>query len=626
MPSGPDFDIVVAQDIMVPMRDGVHLSTDIYHPVKNGQPLNQKLSTLLERTPYGKRDLESANRADFFARHGYITVVQDCRGCFDSEGEIYFLMNEPHDGYDTIEWIAHQSWSNGKIGTYGYSYAAWVQNAAAIENPPHLTCMFPTMGGWNGHTSSIRQGGAFELRWLAWAFWHSTINSNKNLKKHQWIDKALNFTDTREWLTRLPIKTGHTPLTLVPNYEQWCFDFFTHADYDDYWRQPCFAIEEYLEQHADVPVYLCGSWYDSYTRSTLEAFTALTKTKQNHIKVIIGPWLHGTYTTEISDAGDINFGPDAALQSFNELHQRWFDRWLKDIDTNIDKEPPVRIFVMGGGNGLKNHDGRLNHGGYWRDEQEWPLARTIYTRFYLHAGGSLSASPPEHENAQTNYLSDPDHPVPTIGGNFSALDYLKPPPPNVDPYLIPLVARWAPITPMGGFDQREGPQFFGCNPPYLPLATRPDVLVFQSAPLKEATEVTGPIIVKLWISSSTPDTDFTAKLIDVYPPSKDYPQGYALNLTDSILRARYRTSRERGEPMNPGEIYELTITLYPTSNLSKEGHRIRLDIASSNFPRFDVNPNTGEPIGLNRRKLVAENTIHHDKSHPSHVILPIIPP
>ena len=216
--------------------------------------------------------------------------------------------------------------------------------------------------------------------------------------------------------------------------------------------------------------------------------------------------------------------------------------------------------------------------------------------------------------------------MPTIGGNFSSLNYIKPPPPNIiDPYLIPTQLRSEPITPAGGFDQRESSLFFGCKPPYLPLASRPDVLVFQTSPLEKDTEVTGPIVVKLWVSSSASDTDFTAKLIDVCPPNDDYPQGYALNLADSILRARYRNSREHGELMNPGEAYELTITLYPTCNLFKKSHRIRLDIASSNFPRFDVNPNTGEPIGLNRRTLVAENTIYHDKSHPSHVVLPIIP-
>jgi len=620
-----EYDVVVEQDVMVPTRDGVNLAADVYHPVRNGLPLKHELPTLLERTPYDKRQTERMNRATFFTRNGYTVVVQDCRGCFGSEGEFYFLKNEPYDGYDTIEWIASQLWSNGKIGTYGTSYMSWVQSAAATQNPPHLTCMFPNMSGWNSHTSSVRHGGAMELRFMAWAFWHSALNSNRTLKKKQWIDKALNNTDFRDWLTRMPIRRGHTPLALVPNYEQWCFDIFTRADYDDFWKQPGFATEEHLEQHADVPIYLCGGWYDSFARSTLESFTSLSGAKKSHIKVLMGPWTHGTYTPELSDSGDIDLGPKAALESFNALHLRWFGRWLKDADNGIDREAPVQIFVMGGGSGNKTRDGRLDHGGYWRCEQEWPLGRTKYTKFYLNANGLLSTQWPDVKNSSTSYFADPNNPVPTIGGNFSSLDYLKPPPPNIDLKLIPSVERREHITPMGGFNQHEGSDFFGCKPPYLPLASRSDVLVFQSTPLDYDIEVTGSPSIKLWISSSALDTDFTAKLIDVYPPNEDYPQGYALNLTDSILRTRYRNNRNQGELMEPGEVYEIEIILYPTSNLFKKGHHIRLDIASSNFPRFDVNPNTGEPIGLNRLVVIAKNTVYHDRNHLSHAVLPIIP-
>jgi len=626
MSSNTEYDIIVEKDVMVPMRDGVHLAADVYHPAKNGQPLKQKLPSLLERTPYGKHDLQRADRAAFFTRHGYTVVVQDLRGCFGSEDEFRFLPDQPNDGYDTIEWIASQPWSDGKVGTFGTSFMSWVQSAAATQNPPHLTCMVPTFGGWNAHTSSVRQGGAMELRFMAFAFWHSAINNNPNLKKSQWIKDTVNSADFREWLTRLPIRKGNTSLSLVPNYEQWCLDIFTHADYDDYWKQPGYAIEDYLEQHSDVPTYFCGAWYDSYTRSTLESFTALAKAKKSYIKVIMGPWIHGLYTPELSYAGNVDLGPDAALESFDGLHLRWFDRWLKDIDNGIDKEAPVNIFVMGGGSGRKNSDGRLDHGGYWRYEQEWPLARTKYNDFYLAAGGLLSTQLLEIESASTSYLSDPTNPVPTVGGNFSSLYYLTKLKPEIDPRFLPVGARVEPITPMGGHDQREGPEFFGCQPPYLPLASRPDVLVFQSSPLDEDVEITGPCTVKMWVSSSAPDTDFTAKLIDVYPPNGDYPQGYALNLTDSIVRTRYRDNRDHGEMMKPGEVYEIDIILYPICNLFQKGHCIRLDIASSNFPRFDVNPNTGEPIGQNRRVAIAENTIYHDRNHPSHIILPIILP
>jgi predicted acyl esterase len=232
--------------------------------------------------------------------------------------------------------------------------------------------------------------------------------------------------------------------------------------------------------------------------------------------------------------------------------------------------------------------------------------------------------PPVVEKSCSRYQFDPDKPVPTIGGNFSSLDYLLPPPPDIDAQIVPSRLRRGHISLAGGFDQTEGPEFFGCEPPYLSLSSRPDVLVFQTPPLEEDIEVTGPIEVKLWVSSSAVDTDFTAKLIDVYPPNEDYPQGYALNLTDSIMRARYRGSWSEAKLMEPGRIYPLTIALYPTSNLFKQGHRIRLDISSSNFPRFDVNPNTGEPIGQSRRTMVAENAVYHDRSHPSHIVLPVI--
>jgi hypothetical protein len=248
----------------------------------------------------------------------------------------------------------------------------------------------------------------------------------------------------------------------------------------------------------------------------------------------------------------------------------------------------------------------------------------VYTDFYLHQDGTLAPESPSEGSSCSQYLFDPGKPVPTVGGNFSSLDYLTPPPPNVKPPLVPGVLRRAHITPQGGFDQREGPQFFGSRPPYMPLASRSDVLVFQTPPMEEDVEVTGPLQVKLWVSSSAGDTDFTAKLIDVYPPTGDYPEGYALNISDSILRMRYRESWSNPVPMEPGRVYPITMTLYPTSNVFKRGHRMRLDISSSNFPRFDVNPNTGEPLGKGRRVVVAENTLFHDRDHPSHITLPII--
>jgi hypothetical protein len=329
---------------------------------------------------------------------------------------------------------------------------------------------------------------------------------------------------------------------------------------------------------------------------------------------------------ELSYAGDVEFGREAALPSFDELHLRWFDRWLRGVDNGLDAEAPLRIFVMGGGSGRRSGAGRLVHGGRWRDEREWPLARTRFTDFYLHGDGSLRTDAPREERSATTYSFDPANPVPSIGGNVSSLRDVLPLPAGIaDPSYAGRGERTADIMAPGGFDQREDPAFHGCRPPYLPLGSRPDVLVFETAPLQEPTEVTGPIEVILWVATSAVDTDFTAKLVDVYPPSPWYPLGYALNLTDSIARLRYRNGRERGEPAAPGLPMQVTITLYPTSNLFMPGHRIRLDISSSNHPRFDVNPNTGEPIGRDRRRVVADNTVFHERGRQSKIVLPIIP-
>jgi putative CocE/NonD family hydrolase len=284
------------------------------------------------------------------------------------------------------------------------------------------------------------------------------------------------------------------------------------------------------------------------------------------------------------------------------FYNRWFERWLKNIDNGVDREPPVRIYVMGGGDGHKTPEGRVYVGGHWRDEREWPLARTQPTSYFLHGGGALSPVLPR-EDPPISYLFDPQNPVPTIGGNLSSQGKL---------------------AFAGAADQR-GHTNFWLTPDTKPLSARNDVLVFQTKPLGEDIEVTGSVVVKLWASSKALDTDFTAKLINVYPPTHDFPAGVDLNIGDSIVRARYRHGPGTAELLEPGKPYEFTITLYPTSVVFQRGHRIRIDISSSNFPRFDVNPNTGEPLGDNRRWQITENTVYTDAARPSRIILPVIP-
>ncbi len=394
----------------------------------------------------------------------------------------------------------------------------------------------------------------------------------------------------------------------------------------EYWKHPSYAPALYWGQFPDVPILVVGGWYDSYTRATWQNYEGLRQGKKGPVKVLVGPWTHGSNTLELSYAGDVEFGPEAALDSFRDLHLRWFDQALKGQRSGVDGQPPVRIFVMGGGGGHRAGSGRLFHGGYWRDEAEWPLARTQYTPYYLYEDGSLGPEKPAATESSTTYRFDPSNPVPSIGGNVSSLTTLDSLPSGVaDPAYAPRGSRIRDVMAAGGFDQVEAPQFYGCKEPHLPLGSRPDVLVFQTEPMGQDVEITGPIEVNLWVSSSAVDTDFTAKLIDLYPPSSWYPHGYALNISDSIMRLRYRNGPERAEFATPGEVVPLTITLYPTSNIFAAGHCIRLDISSSNFPRFDVNPNTGDPIGTERRRVGADNTVFHQADRASHIVLPVIP-
>ena len=414
----------------------------------------------------------------------------------------------------------------------------------------------------------------------------------------------------------MPFRPGTTALKHAPDYEDWLTQAMAHGDYDDFWKDKGVDVVAHVADYKDIPVYHLGGWYDSWGAQVANMnFVTLTKNKKSLQRLIMGPWTHGGRTR--SYAGEAEFGPDAAID-FLAFEQRWFDHWLKGIDNGVDREPPVRIFVMGGGDAHKTPESRIFVGGYWRDEQEWPLARAVATPYYLHANGWLSIQKPVAESPKS-FKFDPHRPVPTLGGNISSH--------NAPPSRHNTIERPGDsenLMEQGPYDQRCRVSIWTCDDT-LPLSTRSDVLVFQTEPLSQDVEVTGRLIVKLWASSSAPDTDFTAKLIDVYPANKDFPDGVNLNIGDSIVRARYRNSLQHAEMMKPGEVYPFTIEMYPTSLVFKKGHRIRVDISSSNFPRFDVNPNTGEPLNDNRRWAIAINTIYHDAQHASQILLPIVP-
>ncbi len=601
--SAATFGVSAERGLMVTMRDGVRLATDIYRPARDGRPAPGHFPAILERTPYSRQGLGPVAAAKLFCRHGYAAAIQDVRGRYDSEGDWYPFALEAEDGYDTVEWLASRQWSDGKVGTVGLSYSGSDQHALASLAPPHLAAVFASEAMSNYHTGSMRQGGAAELRFLVYSLWMAA-ESPQALRDPALRAAARAESDAVEdWLRRTPLKPGVSILRNFPSIERWVLDVVRHGDYDDYWKQRGYNIEEYYDEYADVPVCLLSGWYDTYTRATVDNFVELRRRKRGPVRMIIGPWIHGVDSLRQSWSGDADFGIDAPLDDYDGYRLRFFDAALRELHTGFFEGPPVRIFVMGGGSGRKLPSGRLDHGGRWRDEEEWPPRRARATAYHLWPDGSLRTEKPPTGSSSQTYRYDPEHPVPTIGGSISAA---------------------TAVMPAGGFDQRGRPGLFGCTD-NLPLNARRDVLSFQTEPLTQAIEVTGPLSARVWVSTSAPDTDLTAKLVDVYPASVDYPDGYALNLQDGILRLRYRNDRARPELLIPGQIYLVDVTLAPTSNLFERGHRIRLDLSSSNYPRFDLNPNTGDPLGVSGRAVPADVTIHHDAEHPSHLLLSVVP-
>jgi uncharacterized protein len=577
--------LIIDRDVPVEMRDGTVLRADVYRPDSDAP-----WPVLLQRTPYDKNVprisalLLNPVRA---ASAGYAVVVQDVRGRFASDGDFYTFRHEPDDGYDTIAWAAAQPWSTGKVGMFGLSYIGATQWLAAITTPPALATIVPVVTASDYYEGWAYQGGAFELGFNAsWTLSNLALaNLMRRTKagesflagfQQQYIgliDEMCRAFDTLP-LCDMPLLKEHN---LAPYY----YDWLQHPSNDAYWQQWC--IEAQYHKVA-VPALNVGGWYDIFLGGTLRNYLGMrrhgqTPDAQQHQRLVIGPWKHGLPLSGVS--GDMAFGvmAESFAIDFEGVQLRWYDHWLKGIDNGVRQDAPVRLFVMGAN--------------VWREEQEWPLARTQYTRYYLHSRGKANSLHgdgvlgPETPGMEPpdRFLYDPRHPVPTRGGALCC---------------------WPGALPQGAYDQ-------------TPVESREDVLVYTTPLLTEDVEVTGPVLVTLYAASSAVDTDFTAKLVDVHP------SGFAQNLTDGIIRARYRQSTARPEPIEPGKVYAYTIDLWATSNVFKAGHCIRLEISSSNFPRFDRNPNTGGALATETALLPAIQTIHHDGTYPSHVTLPIIP-
>lgn len=600
----------VIADAMVPMRDDVRLATDIYLPAGEGP-----FPALLERTPYGKTCVNRADRtaidpkprskpeiAAQFVSAGYAYVLQDCRGRYASEGEFTKYLSEGEDGEDTLAWILEQPWCNGQVGTLGLSYGAHVQAALACGNPAGLGAMFLDSGGFSSaYHGGIRQGGAYELKQLTWGYKHALIASER--ARDERMRAAIAAHDIRSWMQRR-WRRGASPLSAAPEYEDYIIEQWDNDRFEPYWQQRGIYTAGWYDCFSDVPQVHMSSWYDPYSRTAIDNFQALSTRKKAPIRLILGPWTHGQRS--VSHAGEVDFGPLAPLDGnlaadYVELRRRWFDHHLRNLPVPDPLPDPVTVFCMGGGSGRRNAAGRLDHGGKWLRAANWPLPGTRCERFHLHSDGGLLSAAPGSLDALREVPGDPLNPVPTIGGAITSGE---------------------PIMFAGAFDQRERADTFAASCPGRALADRDDVAVFRTEPLPADTVVAGALTARLFVQCDTPDADIAIKLIDEYPPSSDYPDGFAMNLAHGILRLRFRNSFEKPEPMLPNQIYEVAIETFPTCNLFKAGHRLRIDLAGSNFPHFDVNQNNDwtDPDADPQR---ANIKILCGRDHPSAIEVPI---
>jgi hypothetical protein len=525
--------------------------------------LAESFPVILTRTIYSTQHPYYVDAACRFANAGYATLLVDSRGRYESEGQWRPYFCEVEDGIDTQTWVAEQSWCDGNIGTFGRSYVGFTQILPAPYRCPAVKALVPQANQEDNY-GHMREGGVLQLQ---------------NVMNFIWLGNRTNQTITNDGpinmqqvYRRLPLITALDDIAERPFYRE----IVQHDCFDEFWT--AYSMKgKYVE--CETPAYFLTGWYDNLVHEAFKCFRgwsqeARTGKARKLSKLLVGPWPHNPMGNG-GRFGDVDLGSNGGMDLIAE-HLRWYDQRLRGQETGIDAEPPLRIFVMG-----EN---------VWRFEHEWPLSRTQYTDFFLHSGGRanslfgdgrLSAAPPETGPVDV-FVYDPNDPVPTHGG----------------PSMF--------AENRGPLDRRA-------------IERRDDVLVYTTEPLTADVEVTGPIELTLYAASSARDTDFTAALIDVHADGK------AIILTDGIIRARYRESNERPSLIEPDQVYEYKIVLWETSNLFKAGHCIRLEISSSNFPRFDRNQNTGHKPGIDSEIAVAEQTIRHDTKHPSRLTLPVIP-
>ena len=560
-------------NIPVPMRDGVNLSADIWLPASSQG--DGPWPALLLRTIYDNQEPRYMGWTRKFIERGYAVVVQDCRGRGDSGGEWDPYVCELNDGYDTHEWVGQQSWCDGNVGTFGLSYPGFTQTLPASLRSKYLKAVAPIASQQDNY-GHHRVNGVIH---------HSVSLTFLNMLGHSMQSESLKHYDQQEFFKTLPIDTAMEVVTRTHPYYKGVID---HEQYDDWWDS--YSLRNKYSEMAVPSLFITG-WFDSLSHENFKLFNgwttqARTEDARKKTKLIVGPWSHQVSPWgrepmgENGEYQDRTFGRQG-LWDIVDMHTHWYDQRLKGIDTGIDDEPPIKLFVMG-----QNE---------WRYENEWPLARTEWTKYYLHGtgdsagtGGWLSTDLEAIDETADRFTYDPTDPVPSWGAQYQSLDL--------------------------------------CGPrDRTAIEQRADVLTFTSAVLTQAVEVTGPVTATIWASSDTLDTDFTAALVDVEPAAEDGEEGRPIILCEGIVRARFRNGTDNPEMMAPGEIYEFDIDMWDTSNLFEEGHRIRVEISSSNFPRYNRNLNSGNPIATDTEITVANQQVYHDSLHPSHITLPVIP-
>lgn len=576
----------IHENLQVPLRDGVHLATDLYVP-EGDQPR----PAILIRTAYDKGSFRG--RCSYFASHGYLVVAQDVRGTFRSGGEFFAFVHEAEDGVDVLDWLAERPECNGRVGMFGCSYMSWVQLAVATQGHPALACLIPFGVAIDTYHHYAYPDGGLQLgllRWVIYDVWRRDAVLHGRQDEIEAIEQ-LNFL---EFAAELPWRKGETILALNPTYEAIILRYLEERTYSPFWQGPGQGFFRYLDRFPDIPMLWVSGWYDGYPRSVIQGVQALCRSGRDQQYLLLGPWVHNQLQGQT--AGEADFGERCPVERLG-IPLAFFNRFLKG-DSATDPGARVRAFIMGGGSGRRTAEGLLDHGGEWWSGESWPPPAAKEQRLFLTPAGTLARA--ASEGASRTWQHDPADPVPSIAA----------------PWIFS-------HQPRGPHDLREPHPMLGNCQPGRPLAERSDVLVFQTDPLPEPLTLLGPFTVTLWVSSDCPDTDFMVKLVDVYPPSDDYPEGYAFPVCEGMQRMAYRQGSDQLQLMSPGETYEIEIECFPAANRFAAGHRLRLDLASSNFPRYEINRNTGDYASSARQ--VARNTVFLGSCTPSRVTFHVLP-